>query len=156
MSVIPKSPVQVSLKKRTGPTKFIVVHCSASGPTSTWGWREINQMHVRDNGWSAIGYHVVIKRDGTVEAGRPLDTIGAHAAPVNSTSVGVCLVGGLNGKRKDPFEKNFTKEQGVSLIAVLKELQEKYPEAQVIGHHDVPGVAKECPTFPAKEWWASI
>ena len=62
MSVIPKSPVQVALKKRTGETKQIVVHCSASGPTSTWGWKEINQMHVRDNGWAAIGYHVVIKR----------------------------------------------------------------------------------------------
>ena len=156
MSVIPKSPVQTALKKRTGETKQIVVHCSASGPTSTWGWKEINQMHVRDNGWAAIGYHVVIKRDGTIEAGRPLDTVGAHASQINSTSVGVCLIGGLNGKRTDPFEKNFTKEQAVSLVAVLKELQEKYPKAELIGHHDVPGANKECPAFAFKAWWKAL
>lgn len=150
MSVIPKSPVQASLKKRTGETKFIVVHCSASGPTSTWGWKEINQMHVRDNGWAAIGYHVVIKRDGTIEAGRPLDTIGAHAAPINSVSVGVCLIGGLNGKKTDPFLKNFTKAQEASLIEVLKELQAKYPKAETIPHNAV--APKECPAFDFDHW----
>lgn len=152
MSVIPKSPVQAPLKKRTAPTKYIVVHCSASSNTSTWGWKEINQMHVRDNGWSAVGYHVVIKRDGTIEAGRPLDTVGAHATPVNSESVGVCLIGGLEGKRTDPIEKNFTKEQEESLKEVLKELTQKYPDAKVIGHHDVAN--KECPAFDVKAWWA--
>lgn len=154
MSVIPKSPVQAPLKKRAAPTKYIVVHCSASGHNSTWGWKEINQMHVRDNGWSSIGYHVVIKRDGTIEAGRPLDTVGAHAAPINSESVGVCLVGGLNGSRKDPFGKNFTKEQEVSLVAVLKELAALYPDAKIIGHHDVAN--KECPAFDVKAWWANL
>lgn len=150
MSVIPKSPVQVALKKRTGETKQIVVHCSASGPTSTWGWKEINQMHVRDNGWAAIGYHVVIKRDGTIEAGRPLDTVGAHAAPINSTSVGVCLIGGLGGKRTDPFLKNFTKEQEASLLEVLKELHGLYPNAKTIPHNSVAN--KECPAFDFEEW----
>lgn len=155
MSLIPDSSLKTPFKKRT-KTDLIVVHCSASGPTSTWGWREIHQMHVKDNGWSAIGYHVVIKRDGTIEAGRPLDAVGAHAAQVNSHSVGVCLIGGLNGKRTDPFEKNFTPEQAVSLVAVLKELRAEYPEAEVCGHHDIPNANKECPAFPIKDWWAGL
>lgn len=155
MSIIPQSPMKVAFKKRL-KTDLIVVHCSASGPTSTWGWKEINQMHVRENGWSAIGYNVVIKRDGTIEAGRPLDSVGAHASQVNSISVGVCLIGGLGGKRTDPFEKNFTPEQAVSLVAVLKELQEKYPNAAICGHHDIPGANKECPAFPIKKWWADL
>lgn len=148
--VIPESPLKVPMKKRTGPTKYIVVHCSASGPTSTWGWKELNQLHVKTNGWAAIGYHVVIKRDGTIEAGRPLDTVGAHAEGINSASVGVCLIGGLNGKRTDPFLKNFTKEQEKSLIAVLCELGAAYPEATTIPHNKVAN--KECPAFDFNQW----
>lgn len=155
MSIIPHSLLKTPFKKRT-QTTLIVVHCSASGPTSTWGWKEIHQMHVKDNGWAAIGYHVVIKRDGTIEAGRPLDAVGAHASQVNSTAVGVCLIGGLNGKRTDPFEKNFTEAQAISLLAVLKELQEAYPDASICGHHDIPGANKECPAFPIKKWWSAL
>lgn len=153
MSVIPKSPVQASLKKRTGDTNAIFIHCADTPPSMDIGWRDINQWHVRDNGWSAGGYHVVIRRDGTIEAGRPLDAVGAHVASRNGDSVGVCLIGGLKGKRTDPIEKNFTKEQEESLKVVLKELSEKYPEAKVIGHHDVAN--KECPAFDVKAWWAN-
>ena len=155
MSLIPNSQLKTPFKKRL-KTDLIVVHCSANGPTSDWGWRELHQLHVKENGWTAIGYNVVIKRDGTIEAGRPLDAVGAHASQVNSHAVGVVLIGGLGGKRTDPFEKNFTQAQAVSLVAVLKELQKTYPGAEICGHHDIPGANKECPAFPIKKWWAGL
>ncbi|UCR90928.1 lysozyme-like protein [Ralstonia phage RpY2] len=140
--------------KKRATTDLIVIHCADTKPTMDWGARDIHRVHVVENHWAAIGYHIVIRRDGTVEGGRPLDAVGAHAAQVNSHSVGVCLIGGYGGKATDPFEKNFTKEQALSLLVILKELREKYPSAAIIGHQDVQGSGKTCPNFPAKAWAA--
>lgn len=152
--VIPESPVKASLKKRT-KTNAIFIHCADTPPSMDIGWREINQWHVRDNGWSAVGYHVVIRRDGTIEAGRPLDTVGAHVASRNSDSIGVCLIGGKGAYAGMNPEKHFTKEQLASLVVVVKELLEKYPGAEVLGHRDADK-GKQCPSFDAKNWWKSL
>ena len=55
----------------------------------------IRDWHVNGNGWSDIGYHYVIKRNGLVEAGRPVSISGAHAKGHNADSIGICLVGGM-------------------------------------------------------------
>lgn len=150
-SIIPKSPIQVPLKKRA-VTNTIFVHAADTPPTMDIGWKEINQWHTKDNGWSAIGYHVVIRRDGTIEAGRPLDAVGAHVGGRNSDSVGICMIGG-KGKFSgmNPLA-HYTGDQLISLLAVLKELREKYPQAVVLGHRDAdPG--KQCPSFDVKNWY---
>ena len=76
-------------------TKFIIVHCSATSPSSDIGADEIDDMHLR-RGWSGIGYHQVIRRDGEIEFGRHFDESGAHVKGQNFRSVGVCLIGGVN------------------------------------------------------------
>lgn len=55
---------------------YIVVHCSNTPANKDIGVEEIDKKH-REQGWRHIGHHVVIRRDGTVEFGRPLDTPGA-------------------------------------------------------------------------------
>lgn len=152
--MIPDSPLQVQFRKRL-TTKAIFVHAADTPPTMDIGWREINQWHTKDNGWAAIGYHVVIRRDGTIEAGRPLDAVGAHVASRNSDSVGVCLIGG-KGKFSglDP-SPHYTKEQLASLLVVLKELLGMYPQAEVLGHRDADK-GKQCPSFDIKTWYANI
>lgn len=152
MSLIPQSPLQVRFKQRV-KTNVIFVHAADTPPTMDIGWRDINQWHVRDNGWAAIGYHVVIRRDGTIEAGRPLDAIGAQVASRNSDSLGICMIGG-KGKFGKP-EDHYTKEQLLSLVAVLKELTAKYPDAEVWGHRDADK-GKQCPSFDAKAWWKDV
>ena len=67
--------------------------------------RDIDRWH-RERGWLKIGYHYVIKRDGTVETGRELEEVGAHAKGHNAISVGICMVGGLS-EDNEP-ETNFT------------------------------------------------
>lgn len=47
-------------------------------------------------GWSDIGYHYVVKLDGTIESGRPLHRVGAHVKGHNDDSIGICYVGGLD------------------------------------------------------------
>lgn len=130
-------------------TKFIVVHCSATSPKQDIGAYEIERWH-RKRSFLAIGYHFVIRRDGTVEKGRPVDVVGAHVEGHNSNSVGVCLVGGVDAKQKP--QDNFTKEQYAALHGLLKELKTSYPTAGVLGHRDFPAVAKACPSFSVAEW----
>lgn len=130
-------------------TDWLVVHCAATPPTFNGGAKEIRQWH-REKGWIDIGYHFVIKRDGTRETGRPIDVVGAHVENFNSTSVGICLVGGVDAKGK--AEDNFTPAQYAELAELLRELKAKYPNAQVQGHRDFPNVRKDCPSFDVRKW----
>ena len=129
-------------------TKFIVVHCSATQPKDSYDWKTIDQMH-RQQG---IGYHFVIKTDGTIQEGRSLNAVGSHVKGHNSDSVGICLIGGIdrNGKSAD----NFTKEQKDSLRVLIDYLRGVYnDEVTVCGHRDFDGVHKDCPCFDVKSWY---
>lgn len=134
-------------KRKT--TDWLVVHCAATRPTQDIGAKEIFSWH-RAKGYIAIGYHYVIRRDGTLETGRPDDVIGAHAVGANANSVGICMVGGVDDKLQP--ENNFTPAQFITLKSLLSTLKTKYPTAQIIGHRDVPGTKKACPSFDAKGW----
>lgn len=141
------------------PLNEIIVHCSATPPD----WRgtqplnfkvaEIRRWHVEDRGWSDIGYHYIIDRDGKVADGRPLDRVGAHVQGHNTGTVGVCLLGGAGSSATDAFEDNFTPEQDRALRALIAQLQAKYPSImKVSGHNQY--AAKACPGFDAPRWHA--
>jgi N-acetylmuramoyl-L-alanine amidase len=131
-------------------TDYIVIHCSATKPSMDIGTAEIRKWH-KDKGWSDIGYHAVIRRNGIREQGRNLDEIGAHVSGFNSLSVGICLVGGISEKGLP--ENNFTKAQFSTLKKIVSEYKKLWPTAIVQGHRDFPGVYKECPCFDAIDWW---
>lgn len=129
----------------------IVIHCSATRPDADVGADEIRSWH-KAKGWDDIGYHWVIRRDGTIEDGRPENSIGAHVYGHNRNSLGICLVGGIKGPEGIPTA-NFTRAQWGALDALVQELTWKYKSAEVLGHRDFEGVNKECPCFDAQEWW---
>lgn len=139
----------MALLTKRKSTDFIAIHCSATPANRDIGVEEITKMH-RSRGFVSVGYHFIIRRDGTIEQGRPVDTVGAHVKNYNSTSVGVCLIGGVNNSMKP--ENNYTPEQWDALSSVVAQLKDKYPNARVLGHRDFPAVAKACPCFDAKEW----
>lgn len=133
-------------------TKYIVVHCSASQPKSDYDWKSIDQIH-RSKGFITIGYHYVIKTDGTIQNGRNIDALGAHAVGYNNESVSVCLVGGVDKGGKST--NNFTNEQLESLSKLLNWLYYIYWDEQptVLGHRDLKDVHKDCPCFDVKSFW---
>ena len=137
---------KVQFKPRT-VTDAIFVHCSATKPSQDIGVDTIRMWH-KQQGWLDVGYHFVIKRDGTVEEGRPVDVVGSHVKDWNSRSVGVCLVGGIDAKGK--FEANFTPAQMSALRNKLAELKALYPKADIKAHHDV--APKACPSFDLQRW----
>jgi N-acetylmuramoyl-L-alanine amidase len=141
----------MSIYSKRRSTKFIAIHCSATHPSQNVGAAEIRRWH-RARGWVDIGYHFIIRRDGIVERGRPQNTIGAHVEGFNSTSVGVCLVGGVTERNINKAEDNFTPAQWAALKTLVTTLRELYPNAVVQGHRDFPKVTKACPSFDAKAW----
>ncbi|MCA0324024.1 MAG: N-acetylmuramoyl-L-alanine amidase [Proteobacteria bacterium] len=142
------------LKKRPR-TDYLVVHASATRPSQDIGARTIDRWH-RGRGWACIGYHFVIRRDGTVEEGRGQDLIGAHVYGHNATSLGICLAGGVAEKDGKTAENNYTPEQMVTLVALLKDLSKQYRGAVIQGHRDFKGVKKDCPCFDVRKWWKEV
>lgn len=87
----------------------------------------------------------VIPTDGTIEKGRPEETIGAHCRNHNRHSIGVCYIGGLASDSKTPADTR-TEEQKSALKQLLGELHRRYPRALIVGHHDL-NPTKACPCF---------
>lgn len=135
-------------------TKYIAVHCAATPAGMDIGVKEIDRWH-RTKGFLKVGYHYVIRIDGTVELGRDEDEIGAHVQGYNAVSIGVCLVGGVDADDVSKAENNFTKAQFSTLRTLLERLQIQYPDAEVLGHRDFPDVAKACPSFDVRAWLKS-
>ena len=116
------------------------------------GADEIRLWHTRDNGWSDIGYHYVIKRDGTIEGGRPEEVPGAHTRGHNTNSIGICMVGGK--ARSGEQACNFTANQWIAAAAIVAHLKSVYG-CEVYGHNDFDK-GKTCPTFDAKSWASAL
>ncbi len=69
----------------------IVIHHVAI-PSGDISSQAIHKAHLK-NGWAGIGYHFVIRKDGTIERGRPLSVVGAHAQGDNLHTIGICMAG---------------------------------------------------------------
>ena len=76
-------------KSKRKETKYVVIHCADTPDDRDVDMATIKKWHVDERGWSDIGYHFVIRRNGLVEAGRDIKLSGAHARQVNGTSVGI-------------------------------------------------------------------
>jgi len=163
------------------PINLIVIHCSASpngvslfrgapgGPPIITpvsvinGWHATRGFHrdpsdraVFNPQLTAIGYHFVIYTNGCTVAGRSMEEIGAHVTGFNQKSLGICLVG----------TDKFTPAQWVALRELVRSLQAKFPDAQVVGHRDLSpdlnknGIVekfewlKTCPGFSVADWLA--
>lgn len=129
----------------------IIVHCSATPAGRDVTAAEIDRWH-RTRGFSRIGYHYVVRLDGTVERGRDEKMAGGHCLGHNTRSIGVCYAGGLddNGEPADTR----TPQQKQALRELLKTLLERYPGAKIHGHRDF--AAKACPCFDATTEYADL
>jgi len=124
---------------------LIILHCSAVRPDQTSSAAQIDSWHRKDNHWKfGIGYHYVVRRDGSIEPGRPEWMVGAHCRNHNAHSIGVCYEGGLD-IRGQPADTR-TEAQKASLRTLLEELHRRYPKALIVGHRDLDPT-KECPGF---------
>ena len=133
---------------------MIVVHCSGSRCNHRYTLEQLRHDHVVVNGWRDIGYHFYITLEGVVYPCRPVERMGAHALGYNAHSIGICYEGGLDEKGKPADTR--TPAQKASLEDLLYSLVLDYPDAEILGHRDLPWVRKSCPCFDVKEWLKEI
>lgn len=155
---------------RRSATNFIIVHSALTYPEMDCDAKIIAGWHIK-KGWSAIGYHYVIRRDGIVELGRPADRVGAHCLGRNHDSIGIVLAGGLDhvvatepspaaprfiraavGYKNAAIAANFTPGQLVSLRHTIEVLLAQHPHATVLGHRDAVADSRPCPCFNVPAW----
>lgn len=129
------------------PPRYITVHASATSPSMDIGVDDIREWHLA-RGWNDIGYHFVIRRDGTLEKGRDISVIGAHVGNNNTKNIGICMAGGVTEHDKNKPEDNFTSAQYTALTKLIVSLLKQYPSAILKGHNDFPGYeTRGCPCF---------
>ena len=144
----------LTLRKSKRRIDYIVVHCTATPEGQDQTVAQIKAGHLK-RGFSDVGYHYIIYRDGTVHEGRNVDISGAHVSGYNAHSIGVVYVGGLENRPGVPYAQlkakdTRTEQQKASLLALLMDLRKLYPTARIIGHRDVDTHGKACPSFDAK------
>ena len=127
----------------------IILHCSGTPELKDFDVEDIRDWHVNGNNWSDVGYHFIIKLDGTIQDGRPLQKIGAHVKGKNRSSIGICYIGGMNRDMTD-WEDTRTEKQKESLLKLINDLKKRFPNTIVYGHKDFTN-KKLCPSFDAKE-----
>ena len=139
MNIIETNLSFKSMSVRSKTTRIILHHAAAK----SCGAATIHQWHL-NNGWSGIGYHFVVRKNGTIERGRPEKYVGAHAEGSNSDSIGICFEGDFMSEKMTDTQKNAGKE----LVAYLKK---KYSISKVQKHSDV--CSTDCPgkNFPFSE-----
>lgn len=139
MNLVKKTYNFVSGLKNRDTTEFIVIHHSGSGEDIDLGADSIHSMHI-NNGWSGIGYHYVVRKDGTVETGRPVWASGAHCEGENWRSVGIHVSGDFTNAEP-------TQEQLDALAELIRAICRKYDlqvtRQNVVGHREYNATA--CP-----------
>ncbi|MDO9001383.1 MAG: N-acetylmuramoyl-L-alanine amidase [Bacteroidota bacterium] len=129
--------------------KYIVVHCTATPPTTTV--ESIKRYWKEQRGWGDTpGYHYLIQRHGNIVQllDESKNSYGVYAH--NSNCISLAYIGGIDKDGK-PLD-NRSDAQKHSMFDLIVSLTEKYPQAQVLGHRDFAGVKKACPCFDVKKW----
>ena len=130
---------------RRGRTDEIILHHAEASHASV---EDINQWHL-ERGWTGIGYHFYIRKDGRIYRGRPEWAVGAHAQGHNGRSVGICVEGAY-------MTETMPKAQFDALVGLVREEMAKYPGAKVLRHKDVNST--DCPgvNYPWKALLAAL
>jgi len=136
----------------------VVVHWTETATNKDIGSEEINEYHLAGN-LKGIGYHYVIRRDGSLQRARPINIEGEHS-PLNNhneRSIGVVFVGGINVPSGTPNPENFvsvqslTRSQFNTFDHLCRAFYNTYAGGQIVGHNDVDP-SEDDPGFDVKEY----
>lgn len=125
-----------SLTPRTTTKRLILHHAATKSATP----EQIHSWHLA-NGWSGIGYHYYVRKDGAVYVGRPENVKGAHCENCNSDSIGICFEGNFEAETMPAAQL----EAGRELIA---DITCRYPGIAIGRHRDYGSTACPGKNFP--------
>jgi len=136
----------------------VVVHWTETPTNKNIGSEEINEYHLASD-LEGIGYHYVIRRDGSLQRGRPINIEGQHS-PLNNhnnRSIGVVFVGGINVPSGTPNPENFvsvqslTRSQFNTFDHICRAFYSTFAGGQIVGHNDVDQTEDD-PGFDVREY----
>ena len=127
----------------------IILHCSATPEGKNFKAADIDRWH-KAKGWKCIGYNYVIDLDGTIEEGRPLEMTGAHTIGHNSNSIGICYIGGIDGKNAPKDTRTIPQKE--SLFALVRQLMLTYKLTLKDVHCHNEFANKACPSFKIEQF----
>ena len=148
--------------------KYLVLHCIATpeGREVTSG--EIRHWHTDPvkkggRGWKQVGYTDMIHLDGRVERlvrnneDAEVDPweVTNGAKGYNTVSRHVVYVGGVSKDGKTAKDTR-TEAQLKAMTAYVRDFHERFPQIRIVGHGELPGVKKACPSFDVAAWLRSI
>lgn len=139
-----KEELGLEFQKMTREVSEIIVHASETFTNVNIGAEEIQLRH-NEAGHDGIQYHFVIRRDGRLQRGMPLDTMSVASSILghDANCVDVCLVGGVNvaTEAQDPelnlSARSFTQAQMRTFEAICESFYHRVPGGQVLGHNDI-------------------
>ena len=146
--LLPRSQVlsllQWDCRRSARKIRLLVLHCSDTRPDQDYTIEKLMTSH-RARGFGTYpGYHLYVRRDGTLYYTRPVNIRGCHVKSFNSQSIGICYEGGHSCSPEQKYEDNRTAEQMVVLDELFKILHAIYPEARIVGHCEL-NPRKACP-----------
>lgn len=137
----------------------VVTHWTGTYNNQDIGAEDVHEWH-KQRGWSGIGYHYIIRRDGRIQRGRPINKTGAHAGANghNKYSIGIAFAAGYNcpSGTKNPNKfisaDSITPAQMKSFDMFLGAFYDEWPGGQVFGHVDTDNKGKVDPGFDVQEF----
>ena len=132
--------------------KLIVIHCVANKCTVPFSVE--NLIACGKAKYGQCSYHYYVRYDGSVIPLLPESVQGVHARHYNACSLGVVYEGGLNAKGIAADTR--TEAQKHSMYELLKQHTAAYPNARIVGHCELPYVAKKCPCYPASTEYSQL
>lgn len=129
------------------PLNSIILHSTATREGYDYTLDDIREWHI-NRGWSDIGYHYVIYRNGAIKLGRPIELAGAHTKGYNDDSIGIVYVGGMDSEGLEAKDTR-TLAQRVSMRILIAYLKAKHGIKEVLGHKQCSST--ECPSFDVEE-----
>ena len=132
--------------------KYLVIHCTATPAGREVTRKDIEQWHLKERGWSRVGYSDMIHLDGKLENLTDYNQnnfvdgfeITNGARGYNGISRHVVYVGGMHGK------DTRTPQQKETLLTYIRFTILRHPNIKVIGHNNIAN--KACPSFNVQEW----
>lgn len=128
----------------------IIVHCTATKAGRDFHVSDVDAWH-RERGFDGCGYHYIVTLDGTIEAGRSIERVGAHCSGHNAHSIGVAYVGGLDANGSPADTRTEAQRRALASLIwllTLRALRKGLGLLRVYGHHDF-NHHKACPCFDA-------
>jgi predicted glycosyltransferase involved in capsule biosynthesis len=114
----------------------------SSKNANTYSVNAVRKWHVEYNGWSQIGYHVIIDHDGKTVFGRDINRRGAHTKEDNDT-IGICVLG----------RHIFSEDQFKALATLCRFFMLQHGiDAGNIYPHNYYNKNKTCPNFDVEQW----